>query len=128
MTQVRSFLGLANYFRKFVQGYSKIALPLSRLTQKSRHFEWSSECQTAFEQLKYYLTHAPLLKMPELGKEFEVVTDASDYALGAVLIQDGRPVAYESRKLIPAEINYSATEKEMLASIHALKVWRCYLE
>ena len=66
--------------------------------------------------------------MPDFTQPFEVITDASDFVLGAVLVQDGHPIAYESRKLIPAEINYTVTEKEMLASIHALKVWRCYLE
>ena len=66
--------------------------------------------------------------MPDFTKPFEVISDASDFALGAVLIQEGHPIAYESRKLIPAEINYTVTEKELLASVHALTVWRCYLE
>ena len=89
---------------------------------------WSQEYQEAFDRDKQLLTHAPVLRMPDFTKPFEIITDASDFALGAVLVQDRHPIAYESRKLIPAEINYTVTEKELLASVHALTVWRCYLE
>ena len=78
--------------------------------------------------MKRSLVEAPLLRTPDERKPYEVVTDASDYGLGAVLVQEGRPVAFESRKLNSAELNYTVTEKEMLAVVHALRVWRCYLE
>jgi hypothetical protein len=125
---VRSFLGLANYFRRFLQGYSTLVVPLTYLTRKNKPWEWTDECQDAFEKVKYALTNAPVLAPPELEKPFEVVLDASGVGLGAVLLQDGRPVAFESRKLSPPEQNYTVTEQEMLGVVHALKVWRCYLE
>jgi hypothetical protein len=100
---VRSFLGLANYFSKFLQGYSKMVVPLTNLTRKDKHWEWAEECQEAFEKVKHALTNAPVLAPPELGKPFEMVLDASGVGLGAVLLQDGRSVAFESRKLSPAE-------------------------
>jgi hypothetical protein len=125
---VRSFLGLANYFRRFFQGYSKMVVPLTNLTRKDMRWIWTSECQEAFEKVKHALTNAPVLAPPDLGKPFELVLDASGVGLGAILLQDGRPVAFESRKLSPAEQNYTVTEQEMLGVIHALKTWRCYLE
>jgi hypothetical protein len=125
---VRSFLGLANYFRRFLQGYSKMVVSLTNLTRKDKRWDWTKECQEAFEKVKQALTNAPVLAPPELGKPFELVSDASGVGLGAVLLQDGRPVAFESRKLSPAEQNYTVTEQEMLGVIHALKTWRCYLE
>jgi hypothetical protein len=123
---VRSFLGLANYFRRFLQDYSKMVVPLTNLTRKDKCWEWTEECQEAFEKVKHALTNAPVLAPPELGKPFEMVLDASGVGLGAVLSQDGRPVAFKSRKLLPAEKNYTVTEQEMLGVVHALKTWRCY--
>ena len=125
---VRSFLGLCNYFRKFIAHYSSIAVPLTNLTKKSVGWDWTGRCQDAFEKLKRSLIEAPLLRTPDEKKPYDVITDASDYGLGAVLLQEGRPIAYESRKLNSAELNYTVTEKEMLAVVHALRVWRCYLE
>ena len=125
---VRSFLGLCNYFRKFIDQYASIAVPLTNLTRKSVGWTWTGRCQDAFEKLKRSLLEAPLLRTPDESKPYEVVTDASDYGLGAVLLQEGHPVAFESRKLNSAELNYTVTEKEMLAVVHALRVWRCYLE
>ena len=125
---VRSFLGLCNYFRKFIGHYSSIAVPLTNLTKKSVGRNWTGRCQDAFEKLKRSLVEAPLLRSPNEAKPYDVITDASDYGLGAVLMQEGHPVAFESRKLNSAELNYTVTEKEMLAVIHALRVWRCYLE
>ena len=125
---VRSFLGLCNYFRKFIDHYSSIAVSLTNLTKKSVGWNWTGRCQDAFESLKRGLAEAPLLRTPDERLPYEVVTDASDYGLGAVLLQEGRPIAFESRKLSSAELNYTVTEKEMLAVVHALRVWRCYLE
>jgi hypothetical protein len=130
--ELRSFLGLTQYFRKFIQGYSKIAAPLNALLKDSvdwRHAgTWTPECTAAFHTLKKHLTEAPVLATPDFTQPFEVVCDASILAVGAVLLQGGRPVAFESRKLTGAEYNYSTSEQELLAVVHALKVWRCYLE
>jgi hypothetical protein len=118
---VHSFLGLANYFRRFLQGYSNMVVPLTNLIRKDKRWEWTAECQEAFEKVKHALTNAPVLAPPELGKPFEMVLDASGVGLGAVLLQDGRPVAFESRKVSQAEQNYTVTEQNMLGVIHALK-------
>ena len=126
--ELRCFLGLTNYFRTFIQGYASRVLPLTRLQSPKRAFVWDEKCQQAFSGVKHDLTHAPVLKAPDLNSPFELVSDACDFGIGAVLMQDRRPVAFESRKLIPAELSYTTTEKECLAVIHALKVWRCYLE
>jgi len=130
---IRSFLGLANYFRKFIQGYSTLVAPLVNLTRKPVVWSpaiWSDKCQQAFEAVKHALTHAPVLAMPDFSRPstMEVICDASITGIGAVLTQDGRALAYESRKLTDAEIKWSTTDQEMWAVVHALKVWRCYLE
>ena len=127
--EVRSFLGLTNYFRRFVQGYSGLARPLTDLLKDAnpRVLKWTEECNSAFEHLRWCLTHAPVLQLPRFDKPFEVVVDASQFALGAVLLQDGHPVCFESRKLIPAECNYITGEQELLAVVHALKKFRVYL-
>jgi hypothetical protein len=103
-------------------------VPRTNLTRKANAWNWTGRCQDAFELLKQKLTEAPLLRTPNEGLPYEVVTDASDLGLGAVLLQEGHHVAFESRKLNSAELNYNVTEKEMLAIVHALRVWRCYLE
>jgi len=126
--QLRSFLGLANYFRRFMRGYASVIAPLTALTGKNVPFTWTPPCQTAFEQVQKLLTSAPVLRLPDPDKPFEVLCDASTVGLGAVLLQEGQAVAYESRKLSPAETRYTTTEQELLAVVHALKTWRCYLE
>ncbi len=128
LTQLRSFLGLTNYFRKFIQGYASRCRPLTSLMRKGMPYAWSPECQAAFEGLKQDLTTAPVLSAPDFSKAFEVVTDSSQWSIGGVLLQEGRPLAYTSRKMIPAELNYTVTEQECLATVHAMKTWRCYLE
>ena len=128
LSELRSFLGLSNYFRRFIHAYSSIARPLHGLTGKDVKWEWTGVCQRAFDMLKEKLTAAPVLAAPDFSKPFEVVADASDLTLGAILLQEGRPIAFESRKLTPAECNYHTTEKELLAVMHALIVWRCYLD
>jgi hypothetical protein len=126
--EVRSFLGLANYFCKFISHYLEVAAPFTNLTKKSHVWAWTGRCQDAFEKLKHRLTEAPLLRTPDESKTYRVVTVASDIGLGGVLLQEGHPIAYESRKLNSAEQNYTTTEREMLAVVHDLRVWRCYLK
>ena len=126
--EVRSFVGLATYFRKFIQGFSKLVAPLTNLTKQAVPWNWTDECQTAFENVKHALTHAPVLVAPDFTKPFHVIADASITGLGAVLMQEGNPIAFESRRLIPAEVNYTTSEQELLAVVHAFKTWRCFLE
>lgn len=129
ITELRSFLGLANYFRKFIRGYSQIAAPLTDMFKKwPADNTYSEEALQAFQAVKQALSSAPVLALPDFDKPFEVICDASGVGIGAILLQDKHPVAYESRKLTPAERNYSTTEAELLAVVHAFKVWRCYLE
>nr|XP_010315745.1 uncharacterized protein LOC101248530 [Solanum lycopersicum] len=125
--ELRSFLGLANYYRRFIFNYSAIAAPLTDLLKKDRDWNWSAACQAAFERLKLAVTEDPVLALPDFSKPFEVHTDASDFSIGGVLMQEGHPIAYESRKLNEAEQRYSAHEKEMTAVVHCLRTWRHYL-
>jgi hypothetical protein len=122
------FLGLVNYFQKFIEHYSELAVPLTNLTKKLHPWVWTGRCQYAFELLKEKLIEAPLLCTPNDSLAYEIVTDASDIGLGGVLLQEGHPVAFEPRKLNDAELKYQTTDKEMLAVVHALRVWRFYLE
>jgi len=126
--EVRSFVGLATYFRKFIRWFSQMVAPLTNLTKKDVQFVWDAICQTAFENTKHALMNAPVLVLPDFNLPFVVVCDASIQGLGAVLLQHEKPLAYESRRLIPAEVNYTTGEQELLAVVHACKTWRCYLE
>ena len=128
VSQLRSFLGLCNYFRRFIQGYSTLVAPLTHLTRKDVKFTWTDQCEESFEGVKYALTHAPVLILPTFGERFEVICDASLVGIGAVLLQNGKPIAFESRKLTPAERNYTTGEQELTAVVHAMRTWRCYLE
>ncbi|PHT93372.1 hypothetical protein T459_01254 [Capsicum annuum] len=125
--ELRSFLGLANYYRRFILGYSDIAAPLTDLLKKNRAWEWNSSCQGAFDNLKAAIIKEPVLALPDFTKLFEVQTDASDFAIGGVLMQEGHPIAFESRKLNEAERRYTVHEKEMTAIVHCLRTWRHYL-
>ncbi|EGD81417.1 hypothetical protein PTSG_11841 [Salpingoeca rosetta] len=125
-TQLRSFLGLANFNRRFIANYAKICAPLNDALKKNG-FKWGPSQEEAFRELKRRMTQAPALRIPDQRQPFEVATDASDRAIGAVLLQDGQPVAYESRKLQAAELNYPVRDKEALALIYALTKWRVYL-
>ena len=127
VTELRSFLGLANYYRRFIKGYSKIVSPLTDLLKKDRAWDWDIECQMAFESLKQAISKEPVLQLPNLDLPFEVQTDALDKALGGVLVQEGHPVAFESRKLNGEEQRYSTHEKYMTAVVHCLQQWRHYL-
>ncbi|PKI61780.1 hypothetical protein CRG98_017830 [Punica granatum] len=124
VTELRSFLGLANYYRRFIKGYSSITVPLTDLLKKARAWEWTDECQAAFDRLKRVVTDEPVLALPCYEKSFEVDTDASDFAIGGVLMQDGHPIAFESRKLSD---RYTVQEKEMTAVVHCLRTWRHHL-
>ena len=128
VTDIKSFLGLANQFRKFVLDFAMIAEPLTRMTRKSLTFCWGEEQEKAFNDLKHAITNAPVLALPDFEKTFTVKADASGLGIGAVLLQDDRPLAYFSRKLSNAEANYSVGEQELLALHDALLHWRCYLE
>ena len=132
ISQVRQFLGFTNYFRRFINHYSSMSRPLEEITGKHARFAWSDLRQKAFEELKTALLNAPVLRLANVDKEFRVVTDASDFALGAVLLQQDdaqhwHPVAFASKKLSAAEKNYTAAERETLAVVYALKCWRIYL-
>ncbi|KAL0305166.1 UNVERIFIED_CONTAM: Retrovirus-related Pol polyprotein from transposon [Sesamum calycinum] len=124
--ELRSFLGLANYYRRFVKGYSEIARPMTDLLKKTETWNWTPQCQVAFDNLKRAMVTDPVLAY-QISKPFTVETDASDFALGGVLMQDGHPVAFESRKLKDVERRYSVHEKELLAVVHCLRLWRHYL-
>ena len=127
VTEVRSFLGLAGYYRRFVQGFSVIASSLTRLLRKGVKFEWDDKCQSSFERLKEILVEAPVLIQPTSGRDYTVYSDASRIGLGCVLMQDGKVVAYASRQLKPHEQNYPTHDLELAAVVFALKIWRHYL-
>ncbi|KAI5667635.1 hypothetical protein M9H77_17488 [Catharanthus roseus] len=120
--ELRSFLGLVNYYRRFIKSYSARAAPLTDLLKKNRPWAWSEDCQRAFEDLKKAICKDPVLSLPDYSKPFEVHTDASDFAIGGVLMQEGHPIAYESRKLNETERRYTVQEKEMTAIIHCLRL------
>jgi hypothetical protein len=127
-SEVRSFLGLANFFRKFVMGFSNLALPLIKLSTMNHGFQFDNAAQQAFQGLKHALSHAPTLAVPDPSRHYELVCDASGFGCGAVLLQDERPVAFWSYKMTPAETRYHAGEQELLAVVKALEHWRHYLE
>jgi hypothetical protein len=125
--EVCSFMGLAGYYRRFVEGFSKIENPIMELQKKNKKFIWTEKCTEAFQNLKELLTTTPILKVPDMDKEFLVCTDTSKEGLGRVLMQDGRVIAYISRKLRKHEENYATHDLELLAIVYALRVWRHYL-
>jgi ribonuclease HI len=126
-TEVRSFLGLAGYYRRFIGNFSKIALPLTQLTQKTRDFVWGESQEKAFQVLKDKLCSAPVLSLPDGTEDFVVYCDASHQGLGCVLMQRGKAIAYASRQLKVHEKNYTTHDLELGAVIFALKIWRHYL-
>ncbi|GJW54047.1 putative reverse transcriptase domain-containing protein, partial [Tanacetum coccineum] len=126
-TEVRQFLGLAGYYRRFIEGFSKIAKPLTKLTQKNKSYIWGEEQESAFQLLKQKLCEAPILALPEGNDNFVVYCDASLQGLGAVLMQREKVIAYASRQLKPHEENYTTHDLELRAVIFALKIWRHYL-
>jgi hypothetical protein len=125
--QIRQFLGLAGYYRRFILDFSKIAHPMTKLLQKDAKFVWSPACEEAFQALKKFLTSAPVLAQPDIEKPFDVYCDASRIGFGCVLMQDGRVIAYASRQLKKHEVNYPTHDLELAAVVHTLKIWRHYL-
>jgi len=132
LKSMQSFLGMTNYYRKFVKDYSKRAIPLTQALQNasnSRPIIWNPDMEGAFQDLKDALTNAPCLQLPDPDGDFDVTTDASEEAkaVGCVLTQNGHPVAFESKKLNPHQLNYTVHDKEMCAIMHALTLWRPFL-
>jgi len=125
LMEVRSFLGLAGYYRRFIQYFSKIATPLTNLTRKVTRYEWTAWCEEAFQELKKTLTSVPILALPTTDKDFMVYSDASSNGLGCVLMQEGCVIAYASRQLKKThEQNYPTHDLELAAIVFALKIWR----
>ena len=127
VTEIRSFLGLAGYYRRFIQNFSTIAIPLTSLTKKDKKFIWDEKCENSFQTLKKCLTTTPVLTLPQGIEGFVIYTDASNQGNGAVLMQHGKVIAYASRQLKVHEKNYPTHDLELGAVVFALKVWRHYL-
>ena len=131
--QTRGFLGFGNFYRRFIWHFSDLARPLNNLLKKDWKFEWTNDCQRAFDELKKRFTEEPVLMMPDQTKPFQIETDASKYATGAVLTQldtngDRHPISFISKTLSPAERNYEIYDRELLAIIRALEEWRHYIQ
>ena len=130
VSDLRSFLELASYYRRYIQGFADITAPLHHLTSKGVAFHWDTACQSAFEQLKAELTETPVLAFPDFSQAaapFHLQMDASATGIGAVLEEDCHVIAYTSRVLSSSEHNYSVIQRECLAVIYALKQFRHYL-
>ncbi len=129
--EIRSFIGLASYYRKFISHFAEIAKPLTGLTKKNATYSWGEDQEEAFQKLKAALTSQPVLAYPDFDREFALMTDASQFAIGAVLSQyhgkDDRPIGYISRQLSASEINFSVLEKEALAARWAMEQYRYFL-
>ncbi|GJU72903.1 putative reverse transcriptase domain-containing protein [Tanacetum coccineum] len=126
-TKIRQFLGLAGYYQRFIEGFLKIAKPMTKLTQKSVKFDWGEKEETTFQMLKRKLCSAPILALPKGSENFVVYYDASHKGLGAILRQKEKVVAYASRQLKILEKNYTTNDLELGAIMFALKMWRNYL-
>ncbi|KAF5686551.1 hypothetical protein FCIRC_2830 [Fusarium circinatum] len=130
--ETQAFLGFANYYRRFIKDFSKIANPLTELTKKDKPFEWNDKAQTAFERLKEAIVSRPVLAIFDPDKEIELETDSLDFALGGQIGQRDNtgklhPVAFYSHKLHGAELNYPIYDKEFLAIVNCFKEFRHYL-
>jgi hypothetical protein len=127
MTDIRSFLGMAGYYRRFIENFSKIAKPMMELLKNNTKFEWSKACERSFQELERRLTTAPMLTLLDIKKDFVVYCDTSRQGLECVLMQEGKVVAYASRQLKKHEENYPTHDLELAAIVLALKIWRHYL-
>ncbi|KAL4368203.1 hypothetical protein GQ457_05G027960 [Hibiscus cannabinus] len=127
LKEVRGFLGIAGYYRKFIKGFASLAAPISDLLRKGQAFEWTSAAQQAMDMLKHHLCSPPILSLPQFDKEFYIETDVSGSGIGAVLTQDGKPLAYFSKKLSPRMQSASTYNREMFAITQAVGKWRQYL-
>ncbi|GJY84207.1 reverse transcriptase domain-containing protein [Tanacetum coccineum] len=126
-SEVRSFLGLAGYYRRFIENFSKIAKPLTSLTQKNQKYEWGEKQEEAFQTLKDNLCNAPILSLPDGVEDFVVYCDASNQGLGCVLMQRDKVIAYASRQLKIHEKNHTTHDLKLGAVVFTLKIWRHYL-
>jgi hypothetical protein len=126
-SEIWSFLGLVGYYRRFINDFSKIAKPMTKLLEKNKAFEWTAECQASFEELRKHLTSAPVLVLPDLTKKFDIYYDSSCRGLGCVLMQEGQVVCYASRQLRKHEENYPTHDLELAIVVHAPKIRRHYL-
>ena len=130
--EIQIFLGFANFYRRFIEGYSRVVSPITSLLRKGQHFHWSAACQTAFEELKRRFTTAPILRHFDPDLPIRVHTDASGFAISGILSQlhgsTWHPVAFYSRKCSAAECNYDVPDREMLAVVESMRHWRHYLE
>ena len=127
VTEVRRFLGLAGYYMRFMEGFSKLAMPMTRQTKKGEKFLWTPECELVFHTLEEKLTTTPVLIIPNSGEGYEVYTDTSIRGLGCVLRKGGKIVSYGSRQLKTHEQNYLTHDLVLSVVVFALKLWRCYL-
>ena len=125
--EIRSFLGLAGYYKRFIEDFSRLTAPMTRLIRKRVKFEWDDLCEKAFQELKRRLTLAPILIVPKQGQRYTVNYDAFRDGLGCVLMQSGRVVAYGSRQLKNNEQNYPTHDLDLAANVFALKIWHHYL-
>ena len=123
VSNIKSFMGITRYYRKFIEGFSKISYPITSLQKKGKKFEWTKKCEESFNKLKHLLTTSPILKNVDPLKDLVVCTDACNQGLGGVLLQDNYGVAYESRKLKDHEKNYATHDLELIVIIHAFKIW-----
>jgi hypothetical protein len=127
VSDIKSCFGLAGYYRRFIEEFSKISKPMTELLAKGNTFEWTPRHETSFQELKKRLTTTPVLTMPDMEKPFSIYCDVSGQGLGCVLMQDGHVVAYASRKLRKHEEKYPTHNLELAAVVHALKIWRHYI-
>ena len=127
VSEIRSFIGLAGYYHRLIEGFSKLAKPMTALLEKNAKFVLSDECQASFEEFKERLTTTLVLVLLDLSKSFSIYCDASRLGLGCVLMKEGRVVAYASKQLRKHELNYPTRDLVLAAVVHALKIWRHYL-